>query len=52
MGLHTLAARHARYRRDDVALVFGERRLTHAELDARANRAANALLGLGLERAT
>jgi len=48
--LETLSARHARYRRNDVALVFGGRRLTHAELDARANRAANALRGLGLGR--
>ena len=50
MTLETLSARHARYRRNDVALVFGGRRLTHAELDARANRAANALRGLGLGR--
>jgi len=46
--LETLSARHARYRTEDVALVFGAERLTHAELDARANRAANALRGLGL----
>ncbi|HVM57878.1 MAG TPA: AMP-binding protein [Gaiellaceae bacterium] len=50
MTLETLSARHARYRRNDVALVFGGRRLTHAGLDARANRAANALRGLGLGR--
>ena len=48
MTLETLSARHARYRTEDVALVFGAERLTHAELDARANRAANALRGLGL----
>jgi acyl-CoA synthetase (AMP-forming)/AMP-acid ligase II len=29
-------------------VVYGDERLTHAELDARANRVANALLGLGL----
>ena len=48
LSLESLAARHGRYRADRPALVCGERRLTHAELDARANRAANALLGLGL----
>ena len=50
MSLETLSARHARYRRDDTALVFGAQRLTHADFDARANRAANALAGLGLVR--
>ncbi len=49
MSLESLAAHHARYRADRLALVFGRERLTHAELDARANRAANALLALGLE---
>jgi len=49
VSLETLPARHARYRRNDLALVFEERRLTHAELDARTNRAANALRGLGLD---
>lgn len=48
MGLQTLAARHARYRRDDLALVFGEHRLTHAEVARRVNRTANALEGLGI----
>jgi long-chain acyl-CoA synthetase len=48
LSLESLSARHARYRGDRVALVFGDTRLTHAELDARANRAANALLSLGL----
>ena len=50
MSLETLSARHARYRRNDTALVFGAQRLTHADFDARANRAANALAGLGLVR--
>lgn len=50
MSLEALSARHARYRRRDTALVFGAQRLTHADFDARANRAANALTGLGLGR--
>jgi long-chain acyl-CoA synthetase len=48
VSLETLSSRHARYRRNDIALVFGAQRLTHADFDARANRAANALAGLGL----
>ena len=50
MPLDTLAARHAVYRRDDLALVFGRHRLTHAEVGRRVNRAANAFLGLGLAK--
>jgi long-chain acyl-CoA synthetase len=48
--LDTLAARHATYRRDHLALVFGEQRLTHAHVNRRANRTASALLGLGLRK--
>jgi len=35
---------------DKTALVFGDHRLTYAELEAAANRAANALAGLGVEK--
>ena len=48
LSLEALTARHAHYRPRELALVHGDERLTHAELDARANRVANALLGLGL----
>jgi long-chain acyl-CoA synthetase len=48
LSLESLLARHARYRGDRLALVFDDVRLTQAELEARANRAANALLALGL----
>ncbi len=34
---------------DRLALVCGDRRLTYAQLDARANRMAHALLGLGVQ---
>jgi long-chain acyl-CoA synthetase len=49
VSLESLLARHARYRGDRLALVFGDARLTYAELEARASRAANALLALGLQ---
>jgi acyl-CoA synthetase (AMP-forming)/AMP-acid ligase II len=48
VSLQTLTAHHATYRPDDLALVFGEHRLTHVQLARRVNRAANALNGLGL----
>ncbi len=48
MPLHTLLRRHATYRPDDLAVVFGETRLSHAEFNARVNRLANALNALGL----
>jgi long-chain acyl-CoA synthetase len=49
VSLESLPGRHSRYRGDQLALVFEDERLSWAELDARANRAANALLRLGLE---
>ena len=36
--------------RDKVALVFEGINLTYKELDARVNRLANALIGLGLKK--
>ncbi len=50
MPLDTLAARHARYRSSEPAVVCGPHRLTHDEVNRRANRTANALLGLGLAK--
>ncbi|MFI5662589.1 long-chain-fatty-acid--CoA ligase [Streptomyces sp. NPDC051684] len=44
--------RHAAERPDAVALVEGERTLTWSGLDARSNRAAQALLAAGLEAGT
>jgi long-chain acyl-CoA synthetase len=49
--LDTLLARHATCRRDRLALVFGPHRLTHAQVDRRANRTANALHDAGVRRA-
>jgi long-chain acyl-CoA synthetase len=48
MPIHTLGARHARYRPDHTAVVFEGRRYTHRQLNSRVNRLANALLALAL----
>jgi acyl-CoA synthetase (AMP-forming)/AMP-acid ligase II len=48
MNLGTLLTRHARYRPDHLAVVFGEHRLTFRQFNARVNRLANALLAEGL----
>src|SRR6266705_1338619 len=42
-------AAHALMRPGKLALVCGERSLTYAELNARANRVANALRSLGVQ---
>ena len=48
MNLGTLFSRHARYRPDNLAVVFEEQRLTHREFNKHINRVANAFLGLGI----
>jgi acyl-CoA synthetase (AMP-forming)/AMP-acid ligase II len=48
LAINTLLARHTRYRPDHLAIVFGDDRLTFREFNARVNRLANALHGLGL----
>jgi acyl-CoA synthetase (AMP-forming)/AMP-acid ligase II len=50
MNIGTLLPRHARYRPDHLALVFGEHRYTFRELNRRVNRVANALLAAGLKK--
>ena len=50
MPIHTLAARHARYRPNHTAVVFEGRRYTHRQFNSRINRLANALGALGLRR--
>ena len=50
MALHTLLRRHARYYPNEVAVVVGDVRLSHGELNRRVNRLANALNGVGLGR--
>ncbi|HYV67897.1 MAG TPA: amino acid adenylation domain-containing protein, partial [Myxococcales bacterium] len=46
--LPALFARQAQRTPDAVAVVFGEQRLTYAELDAHANQLAHHLIGLGV----
>jgi long-chain acyl-CoA synthetase len=50
MNIGSLLPRHARYRRDHLALVAGNRRLTYRELNLEVNRLANALLAAGLRK--
>ncbi len=48
LELATLISRHARYRPDATAVVFGDERLTYAEFGARVARSANLLRSLGI----
>jgi long-chain acyl-CoA synthetase len=48
MNIGSLLSRNARLRRDHLALVFEEERLTWKALEAGVNRLANVLLDLGL----
>lgn len=50
MNVGTLLPRHARYRRDHLALVCGDERLSFGELAGRVNQLINALAGLGVGR--
>ncbi|MGA6167905.1 amino acid adenylation domain-containing protein [Amycolatopsis magusensis] len=46
--LHELFARHAGANPDATAVIYDDARLTYGELDARANRLAHHLIGLGV----
>ena len=48
MNISTLLTRHARYRADHPAVVFGNQRLNFGAFDAGVNRLANALIGIGI----
>jgi len=50
MNLGMLFTRHARYRPDHTAVVFGDQRLTHLQFNQQINRLANALVRLGLKK--
>src|SRR5690349_4600845 len=50
MNLRDIVVRNALLHPDKTALVFDERRMTHAQFAARGFRLANALLSLGLRR--
>jgi acyl-CoA synthetase (AMP-forming)/AMP-acid ligase II len=48
LELATLISRHARYRGNAPAVVFGDERLTYAQFGARVARSANLLRSLGI----
>ena len=48
--LEKLIARHARYRRDRLAVVFGDERLSWAQFNARVNQLANAMQARGIAK--
>lgn len=48
LELATLIPRHARYRADSTAVVFGDERLTYAQFGARVACSANLLRSLGI----
>ncbi|MFZ0724710.1 MAG: AMP-binding protein [Desulfobacterales bacterium] len=50
MNLGMLFTRHARYRPDHTAVVFGDQRLTHLQLNQNINKLANAMVRLGIEK--
>lgn len=50
MNIGTLPTRHARYRGDHTALVFGDTRLSYRAFNSRINRLAHALLGAGIAK--
>lgn len=50
MEISTLLAHHARYRPDHTAVIFEDQRLSFYDFNRRVNRAANALLDLGLRK--
>lgn len=50
MDISKFLSEHARYRPEQLAVVFQDQRLNYRELNQRVNRAANALLALGLRK--
>lgn len=50
MNLATILNRHARYRPDHTAVVYGDLRLSYAEFNARVNRLAHGLLSQGIHK--
>jgi len=50
MNIGSLLPRHARHRSNHTAVIFEDCRLTFGEFNARVNRLANALSGLGVKK--
>jgi long-chain acyl-CoA synthetase len=50
VNIGSLFSRHAKYRPNHLAVVFGDQRLTHKEFNRNINRLAHALLDAGIGR--
>jgi acyl-CoA synthetase (AMP-forming)/AMP-acid ligase II len=50
MNIGSLFTHYARYRPEHLAIVFGDKRLTHLEFNKSINRLANAMLALGITK--
>jgi long-chain acyl-CoA synthetase len=50
MNVGMLFARHARYRPNHTAVVFGDKRLTHLDFNKNINRLANTMIDLGIKK--
>lgn len=50
MNVGALLTKAARNYPENVAIIYGELKLTYAQLDARVNRLANALRRLGIKK--
>ncbi|WXG44091.1 MAG: AMP-binding protein [Promethearchaeati archaeon SRVP18_Atabeyarchaeia-1] len=50
INIGMILSRHARYRPSHTAVVFKEKRLNYRQFNAEVNRAANALLGMGIKK--
>jgi acyl-CoA synthetase (AMP-forming)/AMP-acid ligase II len=50
MNIGSLFTHYARYRPEHLAIVFGDKRLTHFEFNKSINRLANAMLALGVTK--
>ena len=50
MNIGSLFSRHAKYRPNQLAVVFGDQRLTHREFNCSINRLAHAFLNSGIQK--
>ncbi len=50
MNLASILERHAHYRPDHIAVIYGDHRLTYADFNARVNRLAHGLLREGINK--
>lgn len=50
MNLGTVFSRHARYRPNHTAVVFGDQRITYSELNRNINKLSNVMISLGISK--